>query len=131
MPKPFPSEQNQLELIGVLTYVMMEHSKMMTSSGTKTSKQVSYYVDSPSGEMTRDESFDIANEVCQSFAVEDPGYPILILIKEIHPFFIDIDLVFFIDFFNRGSKITFSSKILIFLLISILIFNIDLGRDFL
>ena len=41
------------------------------SSGTKTPKQVSYYVDSPSGEMTRDESFDIANEVRQSFAVEE------------------------------------------------------------
>ena len=41
------------------------------SSGTKTTKQVSYYVDSPSGEMTRDESFDIANEVRQSFAVEE------------------------------------------------------------
>ena len=41
------------------------------SSGTKTPKQVSYYVDSPSGEMTRDDSFDIANEVRQSFAVEE------------------------------------------------------------
>ena len=41
------------------------------SSGTKNPKQVSYYVDSPSGEMTRDESFDIANEVRQSFAVEE------------------------------------------------------------
>ena len=41
------------------------------SSGTKTPKQTSYYVDSPSGEMTRDESFDIANEVRQSFAVEE------------------------------------------------------------
>ena len=41
------------------------------SSGTKTPKQVSYYVDSPSGEMTRDESFDIANEVRQSYAVEE------------------------------------------------------------
>ena len=41
------------------------------SSGTKTPKQVSYYVDSPSGEMTRDESFDIANEVRQSFAAEE------------------------------------------------------------
>ena len=41
------------------------------SSGTKTPKQISYYVDSPSGEMTRDESFDIANEVRQSFAVEE------------------------------------------------------------
>ena len=41
------------------------------SSGTKTPKQVSYYVDSPSGEMTRDESFDIANEVRQSFSVEE------------------------------------------------------------
>ena len=41
------------------------------SSGTKTPKQVSYYVDLPSGEMTRDESFDIANEVRQSFAVEE------------------------------------------------------------
>ena len=41
------------------------------SSGTTTPKQVSYYVDSPSGEMTRDESFDIANEVRQSFAVEE------------------------------------------------------------
>ena len=41
------------------------------SSGTKTPKQVSYYVDSPSGEMTRDESFDIANEVRRSFAVEE------------------------------------------------------------
>ena len=41
------------------------------SSGTKTPKQVSYYVDSPSGEMTRDELFDIANEVRQSFAVEE------------------------------------------------------------
>ena len=41
------------------------------SSGTKTPKQVSYYVDSPSGEMTRDESFDISNEVRQSFAVEE------------------------------------------------------------
>ena len=41
------------------------------SSGTKTPKQVSYYVDSPSGEMTRDESSDIANEVRQSFAVEE------------------------------------------------------------
>ena len=40
-------------------------------SGKKTSKQVSYYVDSPSGEMTRDESFDIANEVRQWFAVEE------------------------------------------------------------
>ncbi len=40
------------------------------SSGTKTPKQVSYYVDSPSGEMTRDESFDIAI-VRQSFAVEE------------------------------------------------------------
>ena len=41
------------------------------SSGTKISpKQVSYYVDSPSGEMTRDESFDIAI-VRQSFAVEE------------------------------------------------------------
>ena len=28
-------------------------------------------MDSPSGEMTRDESFDIANEVRQSFAVEE------------------------------------------------------------
>ena len=41
------------------------------SSGTKTPKKVSYYVDSPSGEMTRDKSFDIANEVRQSFAVEE------------------------------------------------------------
>ena len=41
------------------------------SAGTKTPKQVSYYVDSPSGEMTRDEPFDIANEVRQSFAVEE------------------------------------------------------------
>ena len=41
------------------------------SSGTKTPKQVSYYVGSLSGEMTRDESFDIANEVRQSFAVEE------------------------------------------------------------
>ena len=41
------------------------------SSGTKNPKQVSYYVDSPSGEMTRDESFDIANEVRQSFSVEE------------------------------------------------------------
>ena len=41
------------------------------SPGTKTPKQVSYYVDSPSGEMTRDESFDIANEVRKSFAVEE------------------------------------------------------------
>ena len=58
-------ECNQLELIGVRTYVTMDHSKMMTCP------QVSYYVDSPSGEMTRDESFDIANEVRQSFAVEE------------------------------------------------------------
>ena len=41
------------------------------SAGTKTPKQVSYYVGSLSGEMTRDESFDIANEVRQSFAVEE------------------------------------------------------------
>ena len=41
------------------------------SSGTKTPKKVSYNVDSPSGEMTRDKSFDIANEVRQSFAVEE------------------------------------------------------------
>ena len=41
------------------------------SSGTKTPKQVSYYVGSLSGEMTRDESFDIANEVRQWFAVEE------------------------------------------------------------
>ena len=40
------------------------------SSGTKTPKQVTYYVDSPSGEMTRNESFDMANEVRQSFAVQ-------------------------------------------------------------
>ena len=46
------------------------------SSGTKTPKQVSYYVDSPSGEMTRDESFDIANEVRQSFAVEERLFPL-------------------------------------------------------
>ena len=41
------------------------------SSGTKAPKQVSYYVGSLSGEMTRDESFDIANEVRQWFAVEE------------------------------------------------------------
>ena len=41
------------------------------SAGAKTPKQVSYYVDSQSGEMTRDESFEIANEVRQSFAVEE------------------------------------------------------------
>ena len=41
------------------------------SSGTRTPKQASYYVDSSSSEMTRDESFDIANEVRQSVAVEE------------------------------------------------------------
>ena len=41
------------------------------SAGAKTPQQVSYYVDSTSGEMTRDESFDVANEVRQSFAVEE------------------------------------------------------------
>ena len=41
------------------------------SSGTKTPEQVSYYVDSPSREMTRDESFDIANEVRQSLGVKN------------------------------------------------------------
>ena len=55
------------------TYVCYDGAfkKDDVSSGTKTPKQVSYYVDSPSGEMTRDESFDIANEVRQSFAVEE------------------------------------------------------------
>ena len=55
------------------TYVCYDGAlkKDDVSSRTKTPKQVSYYVDSPSGEMTRDESFDIANEVRQSFAVEE------------------------------------------------------------
>ena len=44
-----------------------------------------------------------------------PGYPILILIKEIHPFFIDIDLVFFIDFFNRVKNHIFIKNIDIFI----------------
>ena len=44
------------------------------SSGTKTPKQVWYYVDSPSGEMTRDESFDIANEVRKSLPLKNPCF---------------------------------------------------------
>ena len=54
------------------------------SSGKKTPKQVSYYVDSPSGEMTRDESFDIANEVRQAFAVEERLF--LCVMQKVKPY---------------------------------------------
>ena len=53
-------------------YATMEPLRMMTCPQVQRPRSKSRTTwDSPSGEMTRDESCDIANEVRQSFAVEE------------------------------------------------------------